>query len=74
MSKKFLKIIDNVCGYIIITLCVTNVIVIITHSNFITTETYSINQTAISFLFATHVLIDQLSHKHTNNIQQKGEY
>lgn len=74
MSKKFFKIIDNVCGYIIITLCVTNVIVIITHSNFITTETYSINQTAISFLFAMHVLIDQLSHKHTNNIQQKGEY
>ena len=73
MSEKFLKIIDNVCGYIIITLCVTNVIVIITHSNFITTETYSINQTAISFLLTMHVLIEQLNHKHTNNMQQKGE-
>lgn len=71
MSKKFLKIIDNVCGCIIVTLCVINVIVISTHSNFITSETYSINQTAISFLFAMHVLIDQYAYK--KDLQQKGE-
>ena len=78
MSEKILKIIDNVCGCIIITLCITNVIFINTHSNFTANETYvsiyAASQTTISFLFAMHVLIDQLSHKHTNNIQQKGEY
>lgn len=72
MSKNFLKIIDNVCGCIIVTLCITNVIVINTHSNFTTTETYSINQTAISFLFAMHVLIDHYTYK--KDMQQKGEY
>ena len=71
MSEKIWKIIDNVCGYIIITLCVTNVIVIITHSNFITTETYSINQTVISFLLAMHILIDHYIYK--KDVHQKGK-
>ena len=72
MSEKIRKIVDNVCGCIIVTLCTTNVIMIGIHSNFTTTETYSISQTAISFLFAMHVLIEHYTHK--KDMQPKGEY
>lgn len=69
MSKKIWKVIDTVCAYVLIA---TNLIYAIILK--ISPDSVNVGlSSAISFCFAIHILNEQLRHKHTHEMQQKGE-
>lgn len=69
MSKKIWKVIDTVFAYGLIATTLIYAIILKISPDSVNVGLSS----AISFGFALHILIDQLSHKHTHDMQQKGE-
>ena len=69
MSEKIWKVIDTVFAYGLIATTLIYAIILKISPNSVNVGLSS----AISFCFAIHLLREQLSHKHTHDMQQKEE-
>lgn len=69
MSEKIWKVIDKICMYSMIGVNLVHIALINIYPNNVNVGL----STIISLSYISHILQEQPSHKHTNDMRQKGE-